>query len=197
MTTDTLAAEGRRLLQAATKPDRKVFWRCFHCGETFTKAQERWAREHFGDDEGERPVCQMRLPGEHHLLTALRKAQRELRRYRSEDTDLMRAIYAMRSDHAAALRSEEERGYSKGVADMTAEAEHLRSLLKEAGEGLGPFAAVAVEAGDKQSDDACWCGQNGAVIRYSDLRKARSLFTKIREVLGSASLRAEADNGQG
>ena len=102
--------------------DRKIYWRCFHCGETFTKAQERWAREHFGDDQDDLPVCQMRLPGEHHLLTALRKAHRELKRYRSEDSDLMRAIYAMKADHAAALRREEERGYEKGLADGRAAA---------------------------------------------------------------------------
>lgn len=94
-----------------------IQWRCFHCGDTFTKAQERWARDHFGRDEGELPVCQLRLPGEHHLLTALRKAQDELARYRAEDGDLMRAIYAMRADHTEALRREEERGYAKGLAD--------------------------------------------------------------------------------
>lgn len=101
--------------------DRKIHWRCFHCGDTFTKAQERWAREHFGCDQGDLPVCQMRLPGEHHLLTALRKAQDELTRYRAEDHDLMRAIYAMQADHAQALRNEEERGYAKGVSDARAE----------------------------------------------------------------------------
>lgn len=96
---------------------RKIHWRCFHCDATFTKAQERWAREHFGDDMGDLPVCKMRLPGEHELLSALRKAQRELRRFYAEDTDLIRAIYAMRADHADALRREEERGYEKGLAD--------------------------------------------------------------------------------
>lgn len=97
--------------------DRKIYWRCFHCAATFTKAQERWAREHFGDDQEELPACQMRLPGEHHLLTILRKARRELKRYQAEDNDLMRAVYAMSADHAAALRREEERGYERGLAD--------------------------------------------------------------------------------
>lgn len=96
---------------------RRVFWRCFHCGDAFTKAQERWAREHFGRADGELTVCQMRIPGEHHLLSALRNAQDELARYRAEDGDLMRAIYAMSADHAGALRREEERGYEKGLAD--------------------------------------------------------------------------------
>ena len=95
----------------------RVHWRCFHCGETFTKAQARWARQHFGADEGALPVCQMRLPGEHQLLNALRNAEEELARYRAEDSDLMRALYAMQSDHAQALRREEERGYERGLAD--------------------------------------------------------------------------------
>jgi hypothetical protein len=97
--------------------DRRIHWRCFHCDATFTKAQGRWAREHFGADQGELPVCQMRLPGEFFLLNALRRAQDELARYRAEDSDLMRAIYAMQADHAAALRAEEERGYAKGLTD--------------------------------------------------------------------------------
>jgi hypothetical protein len=100
--------------------DRKIHWRCFHCDETFTKAQERWAREHFGGDQHELPVCQMRLPGEHHLLTVLRKAQDELIAYRTEDTDLWRAVYAQADDHAQALRREEEKGYERGVRDARA-----------------------------------------------------------------------------
>lgn len=92
-------------------------WRCFHCDATFTLDQRRWAREHFGMDELQTPVCLMRVPGEGSLLTALRNAQEELGRYRAEDTDLMRAIWAMQSDHATALRREEERGYEKGLRD--------------------------------------------------------------------------------
>ena len=97
--------------------DRKIHWRCFHCGDAFTKAQEHWAREHFGADQDALPVCQMRVPGEHHLLTILRKLEAELRRYREEDTDLWRSLYAMSADHAQALRREEERGYEKGLRD--------------------------------------------------------------------------------
>ena len=99
----------------------KIHWRCFHCGDTFTKAQERWAREHFGRDEGEQPVCLIRTAGEGGLLTALRNAQDELAAYRSDDGDLMRALLAMQADHAVALRDTEERGYAKGLADGRAE----------------------------------------------------------------------------
>jgi hypothetical protein len=34
--------------RAVEVTDRKIHWRCFHCGDTFTKAQEKWARQHFG-----------------------------------------------------------------------------------------------------------------------------------------------------
>jgi hypothetical protein len=97
--------------------DRRIHWRCFHCGDTFTKAQERWAREHFGRDEAAEPVCLIRTAGESALLTALRNAEDALARYRAEDTDLMRELWAMQSDHQVALRREEERGYAKGLHD--------------------------------------------------------------------------------
>lgn len=109
--------------------DRKIYWRCFHCGDAFTKAQERWAREHFGRDQGELPVCQMRIPGEHHLLAALRSAQDELERYRCEDTDLMRALYAQAADHAVALKREEERGYGRGLHDARVEYDRADAAL--------------------------------------------------------------------
>lgn len=97
--------------------ERAIYWRCFHCGDTFTKAQEKWARQHFGANQDALPVCQMRLPGEHHLLTILRRQEADLADYRVEDTDLWRAVYAQSADHATALRREEERGYEKGLND--------------------------------------------------------------------------------
>jgi hypothetical protein len=109
--------------------DRKIYWRCFHCGEGFTKAQERWARQHFGRDETADPVCMMRVPGEHHLLERLRRQEAELDGYRAEDTDLHRAIHAMSSDHRQALIREEERGYEKGLRDgMNVVAEQSAAL---------------------------------------------------------------------
>lgn len=95
----------------------KIHWRCFHCDATFTKAQVKHAREHFGVDIGDLPVCMMRVPGEHFLLNALRHAEGELRSYRAEDGRIMRAMYAMSADHARALVDKEEQGYNKGVAD--------------------------------------------------------------------------------
>ncbi len=97
--------------------DRKIHWRCFHCGDTFTKAQERWASDHFGCAQDDKPVCLIRTAGEGALLSALRKAEEELSSYRAEDNDILRAMWAMQVDHRQALRREEERGYEKGLAD--------------------------------------------------------------------------------
>lgn len=98
--------------------DRRIHWRCFHCGETFTKAQERWAREHFGRDCSAEPVCLIRTAGEGALLSALRAAEDELVGYRAEDQNILRAMWSMQSDHRQALIREEEKGFARGVRDM-------------------------------------------------------------------------------
>ena len=48
---------------------------------------------------------------------ALRKAEAELERYRAEDSDAMRSIYAMEADYAVKLREAEENGYTRGLRD--------------------------------------------------------------------------------
>lgn len=101
--------------------ERKIYWRCFHCGDAFTKAQVAHARKHFGATEDALPVCQLRLPGAYHLLAILRKQEDELAAHRAEDTDLWRAFYSTHAGHATALRREEERGYEKGLADARVE----------------------------------------------------------------------------
>lgn len=99
----------------------KIHWRCFHCGDTFAIHQERWAREHFGRDEGAEPVCLIRTAGESALLTALRRAEAELAVWRSETAPILTAMHAMQADHRNALIREEERGYNKGIRDAAAQ----------------------------------------------------------------------------
>lgn len=94
--------------------DAKV-WRCFHCDEVFTTEVD--ARNHFGRDEGSTAACVIKAPGEFALLQALRNAEDELARYRSEDSDVLRAMWSMTSDHAVALRREEEKGYARALRD--------------------------------------------------------------------------------
>src|ERR1700691_4298847 len=95
----------------------KIHWRCFHCGETFTLQQKRWAAEHFGREQDAEPVCIIRSAGEGALLAALREAEDQLAGYRAEDGLILRSMSAMQADHAQALVREEERGYAKGLAD--------------------------------------------------------------------------------
>ena len=99
---------------------RAIYWRCFHCGEGFTKAQRGCAKLHFGRDERSSPVCLMRVPGEHDLLTALRRAEHELESRREDIDPLLNALTSMDADHARAPRRAEEDGYNKGVRDISA-----------------------------------------------------------------------------
>jgi hypothetical protein len=96
-------------------------WRCFFCDEVFT----RWknAAEHFGCDEAceaDMPACKL---GAHegHLVRYIRKLEKEVRRYMSEDSDVMRSIQTLEADHRQALVRMEQQGYDKGVADMKAQ----------------------------------------------------------------------------
>lgn len=106
-------------------------WTCFHCGETFTTVGS--ARDHFGIEIDAFPGCIIRhmhpgtvapvpLGEEKGLLMELRIAQKELARYRVEDSDTDRKFYAMQADHQTALRKAEEEGYAKGLRDGMKEA---------------------------------------------------------------------------
>jgi hypothetical protein len=109
-------------------------WRCFHCDEVFTS--ERWARDHFGADQGATPACQIK-GHEGHLITYIRKLEDDLAAYRAEDSDVLRAMYAAQAEHAQALRRAEEDGYNKGVRDM-----HKPEVLAELGYAPAPRQAA-------------------------------------------------------
>ena len=161
-------------------------WRCFHCDAVFSEHQEKWAREHFGRDEGDMPVCQMRLPGESHLITALRRAQDELASYRSEDTDLMRAIESMEADYREKMRREEEKGYARGLKDyMAVEAsrDELReqvTKLRAALEPLAVFGRPCKVSGTPNfhdlEEDVCVATNSGLAITAGDCRRAAEVF---------------------
>jgi hypothetical protein len=94
-------------------------WRCFFCDEVFTSRQ--LAAEHFGSDDGceaDAPACKL-TSHEGHLVTYIRKLEEELRRYVSEDSDVMRSIMALEADHRQALIRAEEEGYNRGVRDIS------------------------------------------------------------------------------
>jgi hypothetical protein len=90
-------------------------WRCFHCDTVFTNPAH--AREHFGVHEGDTPACKL-THFEGHLVTYIRKLEKELASYRVEDSDILRAMMALEAEHSAALIREEEKGFARGVADM-------------------------------------------------------------------------------
>ena len=87
----------------------KMSWRCFHCGEVFVEWQA--ALEHFGVPSTTAPTA-CRVDAKY-----LRHLERELARYRNEDSDLDRKVHALEADHAVALQRAEEAGYAKGLQD--------------------------------------------------------------------------------
>jgi hypothetical protein len=105
----------------STYPTPAHGWTCFHCGETFpgNMGGHRAAQLHFGASIHDDPKCQISA----HRLRAM---ETELRRYREEDTDLHREIARLQSDHAVALRREEEKGYARGLRDALREDEAAR-----------------------------------------------------------------------
>lgn len=93
-------------------------WRCFHCGELFTNRGD--AADHFGVTQDTKPGCMVKVEmgGERGLLMSLRSAETKIARYMAEDdTDVMRAMYRMQSEHSEALRQSEDAGYARGLAD--------------------------------------------------------------------------------
>jgi hypothetical protein len=100
-------------------------WVCFHCWEHFppTFAGQQAARHHFGDGPTEDPACRINA-------RQFRAMQDLTRRYQSEDTELHREIARMQTDHAVALRREEEKGYARGLDDA-------RRFPQELSRGIG------------------------------------------------------------
>lgn len=99
-----------------TYPTPEHGWTCFHCGENFpgTMSGQRAAQLHFGKSIHDEPKCQI-------SARAVRVMEAQLCSYREEDTDLHRELASLKSDHASALRREEEKGYARGIKDASNE----------------------------------------------------------------------------
>jgi hypothetical protein len=89
-------------------------WRCFHCGDFFTDADD--ARDHFGSYTLDDPACILNAM-EGGILKLYREACEELMKYREEDNASFREFYRLGAEHAVALRREEEKGYERGLRD--------------------------------------------------------------------------------
>ena len=90
-------------------------WRCFHCDEVFTS--RLCAAQHFGFD-GDTTACKIKSH-EGHLVAYIRELEDKIARYRNDDSDVMRSMFALEADHRQALIRAEEEGYNRGVRDMT------------------------------------------------------------------------------
>ncbi len=111
--------------------DNAVIWRCFHCNEAFTEAQEKEAAEHFGSDSSQTPVCLMRVPGERHLIKQFRKIYDELQMYRNDDNRYMRIIEGMEVEYKAEMDRKEKElrdSYFESYERLNKEHEYLRQF---------------------------------------------------------------------
>jgi hypothetical protein len=93
---------------------KRKTWRCFHCDEVFLS--ERWAREHFGGNQGALAGCQIK-GSDGQLLAEIRRLEAELAPYREEDTYLHRAIAHLHGEMQMREQRAEELGYSRGLRD--------------------------------------------------------------------------------
>lgn len=112
-------------------------WRCFHCDEVFSDHES--AALHFGTSEHQAPACTIDV-------AEYRAMEQRMHRYNEEDSDLHREIYGMQARHQAALRSEEERGYARGLEDGRLDA------TKGTGEAMVPPEIGALAAVPKHPD---------------------------------------------
>ncbi|WP_197689302.1 hypothetical protein [Bradyrhizobium erythrophlei] len=152
-------------------------WRCFHCDEVFT--DEAAAREHFGISEMEIPGCKLNAL-EGGLLGIVRRQEEQLEQYHREDTASYREFYALGADHYRALRSEEEKGYARGLKDARQETEaenvRLRAALARSKDPCVYCSLPAEELfkcnsgfpGCSRADDVMGCPELGAMLRAEE-----------------------------
>lgn len=114
-------------------------WKCFHCGEVFTSKVE--AAMHFGLKDFDTPGCKLN-EAQGGLLGIVREQARELERYREEDTQLMRQLYAAGGDREIARREGEEKGYVRGLGDHAAVMRDIASKVVRPHTILGESSGV-------------------------------------------------------
>lgn len=91
-------------------------WRCFHCDEVFTDRGA--AADHFGTSEMQRPACQIDIKHVRWLEDEHRKAC-------EEDSEVLRTISGLASEHEKLRRQAEEIGYARGLVDAKKHPEEL------------------------------------------------------------------------
>lgn len=102
-------------------------WRCFHCDDVFTSRSE--ASAHFGYEIDATPACKI-APDLRGLVKFMRWQESQLQRFRQEDSEAARQFYALGADHARALRTEEEKGYARGLADAGGAMNDVSDMLR-------------------------------------------------------------------
>lgn len=142
-----------KFLGGPMRPQAAV-WRCFHCDETFTDAAA--ARAHFGDSERQQAICTIDA-------VHFRWMEEQHRRNVDEDSEALRAIGRLTSEHETLRRRAEEEGYARGLRDAKKYPGEMGLISIESAstildysvaifEGLGDAAAISTTAEDVQRD---------------------------------------------
>lgn len=99
-------------VEPGTYPTPPEGWTCFHCGMHFGPSFKGWqeAQNHFGSNVRGDAFCQ-------YTAKQVRAMEDLLRSYQEEDTPRDRYLARLQSEHAVALRREEEKGYARGLHD--------------------------------------------------------------------------------
>jgi hypothetical protein len=192
---------------AETVSHARTPWRCFHCDDVFTSRSE--ASAHFGYQVDATPACKI-APDLRGLVKFVRWQEGQLQRFRQEDSEAARQLYALGADHARALRCEEEKGYARGVSDTSKEvnAVAIRERIAE-GDGMWMTCSGCHESEDghdvghyphsevfgcKLGSGCGECGGIGAIWDTTDYgAMADALNAEMQAEQLSKSHRAEGD----
>ncbi len=96
----------------------KKQWRCFFCNDVFTDHGK--AAEHFGvfeACEADEPACKL-MQHQERFIQYVRGLEQEIRLYQDDNQPLQRAIWDLEATIADKIKTAEEKGYNKAVADM-------------------------------------------------------------------------------
>ena len=93
-------------------------WCCFFCDEVFRSREK--AALHFGcfdSCEPDTTACKL-LPHQEKVLEYIRGLEDEIRQYQYENAPMLQAMWTLEADMRVKIKEAEEKGYTKGVADM-------------------------------------------------------------------------------
>jgi len=121
-----------------------VAWRCFHCDETFTDREQ--AALHFGRSEQEQAFCTID-PAHFRWMEA------QHRRNVDDDSEALRTVRSLASEHEQLRREAEELGYARGIRDAKRHPEELGLIAAPAERGESKLLVTEADCEDQGVSD--------------------------------------------